>query len=694
MPDSNAESALRLLIVDDRVEDAEAVVSGLRNAGIAVRPLRATSSEDLGRLLTGQVIDVAIAAHAAVTLPFAQALQCIADSGQDIPVIALVDALDETAFVDVMLGGARTVALRHAPQQLLAAVRDAWADRQARRNLRRLEARVRESERRSDALIDSSRDPIAYIHEGMHIRANAAYLEMFGYGDFQQIEGVSLLDMVAPQHVDAFKTLLKSLSRGEPPPLRHEIEARDADGNAFPAAMEFTAAQYEGEPCLQVVFRRRELIDPELAHELEALRQRDHVTGLLNRPAFLRELEDAVDDAARGQSRHGFLMIEPDRHQQLLADIGLDHADDLLAAAAARLESLLDAPAIAARYGGTTFAVLLRDGDYHATAALAERLRAGFADHVFDMGARSTVVTLSIGGIQIGETSANVGQVLARATQALESASGAGGDQCEVFDPGAADRLEQERLQIWIARLRAALDHDGFVLHYQPVINLQGDTAPVYECLLRLDGGDGELVAPGTFLQIAEDHGMLAQIDRYVVSRAIAAIARRLHEGRPTTLLVKVSQASLEAAGLAAFIGEQLAHHQVPGKYLVLQLPESKVFTHLKATQAFAAHVARFDCAFALEQFGAGLDSFQLLSHLQPNLLKLDRSFTQGLPSNAENQARLTEIAARARDIGIRTIAEFVQDAASMSILFAAGIDYVQGNFLAPAGPGMHYDFE
>ncbi|KLJ02077.1 bifunctional diguanylate cyclase/phosphodiesterase [Luteimonas sp. FCS-9] len=694
MPDSNVDSALRLLIVDERVEDAEAVVSGLRNAGIAVRPLRAESSDELGRMLTGQIVDVAIAAHAAATLPFAQAMQCIADSGQDVPVIALLDRFEEADFVDAVVSGARTVALRHAPQQLLASVRDAWADRKARRSLRRLEARVRESERRCDALIDSSRDPIAYIHEGMHIRANAAYLEMFGYGDFQQIEGVSLLDMVAPQHVDAFKALLKSLSRGEPPPPRHEIEARDADGHAFPAAMEFTAAQYEGEPCLQVVFRRRELIDPELAHELEALRQRDHVTGLLNRPAFLRALEDAVDDAARGESRHGFLMIEPDRHQLLLADIGLDHADDLLAAVAARLASLLDPSAIAARYGGNTFAVLLRDGDYHATAALAERLRAGFAGHVFEMGDRSSVVTLSIGGVQIGERSANVAQVLARATQALESASGTGGDRSDVFDPGAADRLEEERVQAWIARLRGALEHDGFVLHYQPVINLQGDTAPVYEILLRLDGGDGELIAPGAFLQIAEDNGMLAQIDRYVVARAIAAIARRLREDQPTTLLVKVSQASLDGDALAEFIGELLAHHQVPGEYLVLQLPESKVFTHLKAAQAFAAHIGRFDCRFALEQFGAGLDSFQLLAHLQPHLLKLDRSFTQGLPANADNQARIGEIAARARQIGIRTIAEFVQDAASMSILFAAGIDYVQGNFLAPAGPGMHYDFE
>ena len=164
--------------------------------------------------------------------------------------------------------------------------------------------------------------------------------------------------------------------------------------------------------------------------------------------------------------------------------------------------------------------------------------------------------------------------------------------------------------------------------------------------------------------------------------------------GHPTTLLVKVSQASLDGDAFADFVGAQLAEHQVPGEYLVLQLPEAKVFTHLKATQAFAARIARFDGRFALEQFGVGLDSFQLLSHLQPHLLKLDRSFTDDLPGNTENQARIGEIARRAREVGIRTIAEFVQDAASMSILFGADIDYVQGNFLAAASPGMQYDFE
>jgi len=691
---TRADTALRLLIVDDLVENAEAIASGLRNAGIAVRPLRPESDDELGRMIGSQSPDVVIAARGSSMLPFPQVMQRVADSGRDLPVIALVDALEEADYVDAIQSGARAVALRHTPQQVLACVREAWADRDARRSLRRLEARVRETERRCDALIDSSRDAIAYIHEGMHIRANTAYLEVFGYESFEDMEGVSLLDMVAPQHVDSFKTLLKSLSKGEPPPPRHEIEARGLDGKAFPAAMEFTAAQYEGEPCLQVILRRREEIGADLVLELEELRHRDQVTGLLNRPTFLRAIEDAVDDAAQSDVQYGFLMLEPDHHQQLLADIGLDHADDLLAAVAARLRSLLGDDATLARYGGHTLAVLLRASDYHATVTTAERLRAGFADHVVEIAERSSTVTISIGGVQVGEKIANVAQVLARASNALESASGTGGNRCEVFDPSAVDRVEEERVQAWVARLRGALDADGFVLHYQPIINLQGDNAAVYEILLRLDGGDGELIPPSTFLQIAEDNGMLAEIDRHVASRAIAAIAQRLRAGQPTTLLVKVSQASLDGDAFADFVGAQLAEQQVPGEYLVLQLPESKVFTHLKAAQAFAARIGRFDGRFALEQFGVGLDSFQLLSHLQPHLLKLDRSFTDDLPGNSENQQRIGEIARRAREFGIRTIAEFVQDAASMSILFGAQIDYVQGNFLAAAAPGMQYDFD
>lgn len=687
------DNALRLMIVDDSVEAAEAIVSTLRNAGIAVRPLRPQSAEELDGMIGGQAVDLVLAAQQCEGVAMADVLQRVGASGKDLPVIAVADTLDEASFTEAYSAGVRKIALRHRSQQLLAAVREEWADLEARRAMRRLEARVRETERRCDALIESSREPIAYIHEGMHIRANSAYLEMFGYDDFEDIEGMSLLDMVAPQHVDGFKQLLKDLGKGEAPPPRYELEARDIEGNAFPASMEFTQAQYEGEPCLQVVFRRQEL-DPELALEIEELRQRDQVTGLLNRPTFLRALEDAVGDAAQNHGQHGLLMIEPDHYQRLLQDIGLDSADSLLAAIGERLQGVLGDGALAARFSEHTLAVLLRDSDYEQTAGTAERIREAFASHVFPIGTRSSVVTTSIGGVQIGEKIASVTQVLAKASQGVQSSIGVGGNRFELFDPSAVDRAEEEHIQAWVKRLRDALDHEAFLMHYQPVINLQGDTGAMYESFLRLNAGDGELVKPLAFLQIAEEHGLLWEIDRYVIGHAIAVIGQRMRADKPTTLLVKVSQASLDDDSLPRYIGEQLAAHGVPGEYLVLQLPEAKVFTHLKAAQVFAAAIAKLDCRIALEQFGAGLDSFQLLTHLKPNLLKIDRSFVEELPKNPDNQERIREIADKARELGIQTIAEFVQDAASMSILFGTGVDYVEGHFLAGAGPEMNYDFE
>ncbi|MBJ7573732.1 EAL domain-containing protein [Luteimonas sp. MC1828] len=691
------DAALRLMIVDDSVEAAEAIVSTLRNAGIAVRPLRPASADELATTIAAQPIDVVVAEQASASVPFAQLMQQVLASGKDLPVVALAETIDEAGYVDAMTAGVRAVALRERPQLLLAAIREVWADVEARRALRRLEGRLRETERRCDALIDSSREPIAYIHEGMHIRANQAYLEMFGYDDFEDVEGMSLLDMVAPQHIEGFRQLLKDLARGDAPPPRHELEARDINGNAFPAAMEFTQAQYEGEPCLQVIFRRQDAFDPELAQEIEELRQRDQVTGLLNRPTFLRALEDAVDAVSQGSVQHGLLLVEPDHYQHLLADIGLDSADAILAAVGTRLQAVVEAEgedAIAARFGEHTLAVLLRNSDHTRTQATAARVLEAFAAELFEIGERSSVITASIGGVQVGEKIASVSQVLAKATEGVTSASGTGGNRLELFDASAVDRAEEEHVQAWVTRLRDALDSEGFLLHYQPVISLQGDTGAVYEAFLRLKSDDGELIKPLTFLQIAEEHGLLWEIDRYVVGHTIAVIGERIRAGRPTTLLVKVSQASLHDDSLPRYIGEQLLAHGVPGEYLVLELPEAKVFTHLKAAQAFAAAIGRLDCRIALEHFGAGLDSFQLLAHLKPNMLKIDPGFTEDLAKSADNQQRVREIAGKARELGIQTMAEFVSDAATMSVLFGTGVDYVSGHFLAPSGPDMGYDFE
>lgn len=689
----NKDNVLRLLIVDDSVEAAEGVVSALRNAGVAVRPSRPESEEELAKIIAGQPLDLVIAARDATRPPLAAVTRAIRASGKDLPLLLAVDSVDDRVILEMLEHGARSVVLRGRADHVQAMVKTEWADLVARRAQRALEARLRETERRCDALIESSRDPIAYVHEGMHIRANQAYLEMFGYESFEDIEGMSLLDLVAPNHVAGFKALLKDLSKGEPPPPRYELEARDIEGNTFPAVMEFTPANYEGEPCLQIVFRRAEL-DTELARELEELRQRDQVTGLLNRPTFLRALEDAVAGSAQRDEHHGLLLVEPDHYQTLLQEIGLDAADDLVRALAERLRTVVDGDDLLARFAEHQFAVLARNSDHAQTAALAEKVRAAFADHVLEVGTRSLNATVSVGGVQIGEKIASVSQVLAKASGGVQSSIGVGGNRFEIFDPGAVDRAEEERLQAWVKRMQTALDQNGFLLHYQPIISLQGEPGEFYEGYLRLQGSAGEIVAPVSFLPIAEDRGLMWEIDRWVVGRAIAVIAERARAGRQTTLMVKITPASLQDETLVQFIGEQLAAHKVPGERLILELPESKVFTHLRAAQQFRQAVGKLGVRMSLERFGAGLNSFQLLGHFEPAMVKIDRDFMQDLTTNQEHQKRLREIAQKVAESGKKTIAEFVQDANSMTFLFSCGVDYVQGHFLAPAGPEMNYEFE
>ena len=199
------DAVIRLLLVEDQLEDAEHLISMLRNGGMAIRPQRPESEENLQTLLGSQSVDMVLVAFDSKYIRFEQVVAAVTATGKDIPVLASVKVLDENSVMAAITAGARDVALRTKPEHVQFVVRNEFNALLSRRGLRHLEAALRETERRCDTLISSSRDPIAYIHEGMHIRANEAYLEMFGFEEFEEIEGLSVLDLIDSGHADAFK---------------------------------------------------------------------------------------------------------------------------------------------------------------------------------------------------------------------------------------------------------------------------------------------------------------------------------------------------------------------------------------------------------------------------------------------------------------------------------------------------------
>jgi len=689
---SPKDSVLRLVLVVDRMEDAEQIISQLRNGGMAVRPERIESEEQLQAALDGPPFDMVAASMQGQAVPLARVAELIHATGKDIPLVAISAEISEAALAEALkLGGARLVPRGHAGI-LQTVVRNEFASLESRRATRSLQSALRESERRCDALIESSRDPIAYIHEGMHIRANQAYLEMFGFESFEDIEGLSVLDLIAGKDANEFKLLLKRLSKGEPPPKTMALTAQHSDGNVFEAVMEFAQATFEGERCLQVVFRQK-TVDAEAIKELDELRTRDVASGLFNRQHFLAELDEVVAGAANGKKNQAVLLIDIDSYGALLNEIGLAQADALLSAAARRMESALGEGTLAARFADHSFGVLLRDSNYAKTRETAEALRLAFDGQILRVGNRSLTASVSIGGVQIGEKIASSPQVLSRAGQALQSVGALGGNRLEIFDPAAKDRAEEERFQERIRQVEAALDSNGFVMHYQPIISLHGEEGECYEVLLRMQLPDGDLVPPLAFLPEAESQGLTERVDRWVIGRAIAQLAERKKMGKNTNLIVNITTESLLDTRLPALIRDQLAKADVEGARLILEIPESKCVTHLEQAQRFQREINKFGSSLSLEQFGSSGNSFQLLAHIDANYLRIDRSLMGDLAKSSEHQKRVREIADRARDLGKKTIAEFVQDAASMTVLFTSSVNYVCGNFLAPAGPLMNYDF-
>jgi diguanylate cyclase (GGDEF)-like protein/PAS domain S-box-containing protein len=677
---TRADNIIKLLLIDDSAEDAEQTISILRNGGIAVRPARAATEAELEAALEQLMPDLIFADLACKELKLSQIREAAARGGRDIALVASGRGLSEDAIVTAFRDGARALALRGSHEHVQMVVKREFEALMMRRGVRRLEASLRESERRCDALLDSSRDPIAFVHEGMHVRANKAYLEMFGFDDFEDVEGMSILDMIAANDADDFKTLLKRLSKGEKPPQRLNLKAKRSDDTTFDATMEFAEASYEGEPCQQITFRLQ-TVDVSLAQELDSLRSKDLVTDLFNRQHLMAQVEQGVAQAANGKGDQALLLIEPDDFKRVLDAVGLGNADVLLGDLAGLLRRHLGAEDFAGRVAEHTFGVLVAGRSSEATKQLAEMLRNAFSERIFEIGKQSISLTVSVGGALIGEKNANATTVMNLASTALRTAQGEGGNRTRIIDPAEEDKAAAEASRHWLALVDHALAHDGFVLYYQPIISLHGAEGDYYEILLRMAGPKGE-IPPGQFMPIAERHGKLPAIDRWVIANAIRAIAERERAGHRTTFFIKLTAQSLDDQTLLPWIAQQLKSSRQRGDSLVFEMPESKVVTSLKQARAFAKGLEQIHCGFALEQFGSGLNSFQLLKHIPAHYLKIDRNFMADLPRQKDNQDKIKDICEQAHHAGKLTVAEFVEDAASMSILFSCGVNFVQGNFL------------
>jgi EAL domain-containing protein (putative c-di-GMP-specific phosphodiesterase class I) len=235
----------------------------------------------------------------------------------------------------------------------------------------------------------------------------------------------------------------------------------------------------------------------------------------------------------------------------------------------------------------------------------------------------------------------------------------------------------------WLARLRRALAEDRFVVHYQPIVSLAGGEVAHYEALVRLADEAGGLTAPGCFLPAAERYGLVCEIDRMVVEKVLA----RLSLGGDASVAVNLSALSVTDTGMLEDIRRRLARHRVRPERLLIEVTETASIASMDRARDFCLGARALGCELALDDFGSGFGAFHYLKHLPFRYLKIDGGFIRALPNSPRDQLVVKALVAMSRGMGMRTIAELVEDHATLRMLTRFGVDYAQGFYLGRPAP-------
>lgn len=684
---------LRVLTIFDESEPAEQLIKVLRNAGEIVRDIRVEDDEDMEKAISENPFDIILAKQKLPIFSAQQALELLQKSGHDIPLIVITDSDDSNAVLAELKAGARDTVSLNQPERLLHIVRREVADLKYRKGMRRAEQMLRDSEKRARSLIDSSRDAISYVHDGMHIYANQAYLDMFGYESQDDVEGMPILDMVGSKDHGKLKDFLRNYAKGLSKDDSLNIEAKHTDGHAFETAMEFSPASMEGESCTQIIIRDRGN-SKELEQQLNVLSKQDLLTGLFNRSYFLDKVDKLITQAVEGKTKGAVLFIEIDKFDDIRNSIGIASADQFLANIAGLLKEKLEKHGLVARFEGPVFTLLLNNVDIKQAEQAAASIVKLIGEHTATIAGKVIDPTASVGLTPVNETVSNLQDCITRAEQGCEAAQNEGGNQYNIYNPAMEDLAENEKVSVWSHRIKEALRNNQFRLLYQPIVSLHGISGGHYEVTVRMLDDSGEEIPPSEFIVAADQADLTKFVDRWIIANCLAAFQAQIAKGQDTRFFLKLSQSTLTDADFLPWVTELIKSFNLDASGLIFEIDESTALNHLAQSKMMIQGLKQLKCRTALENFGREQNTFKAMQELPVDFIKLHADLVKNLPQSVENQEAMKEIADQAREANMQSIAAFVEDANSLAVLWQCSVDFIQGHFLQEPTSKLDFDFD
>jgi len=417
----------------------------------------------------------------------------------------------------------------------------------------------------------------------------------------------------------------------------------------------------------------------------------DTLTGLVNRREFESLLAASLATTRADGLEHVVCYMDLDQFKVVNDTCGHAAGDDLLKEIGQLMRSQLRKSDTLARLGGDEFGLLLWDCSLEHGEIIAGELLATVGRYRLTRDSKVFAVGVSIGLAPVTSDCISSAEVLGMADTACYWAKGQGRNRVSLYRAGESEMAVRRREMSWISRINAALAEDRFVLYHQTYLQLTNVHAPSrhLEVLIRMIGGNGELIQPGKFLPAAERYNLMPSIDRWVI-RAVFSGYRSLVEqrgGQSLTCAINLSATSLNDEEFLEFVRQQAHAHSLPRHSICFEITESAAINNLSKSAAFMAECQALGFLFALDDFGTGTSSFAYLKNLPVDYLKIDGSFVKNMENDAVDKAMTETINRIGHIMGIKTIAEYAENAEIIEELRALGVDYAQGYGVCKPSP-------
>jgi diguanylate cyclase (GGDEF)-like protein/PAS domain S-box-containing protein len=686
--DVSEQGAVPMIVMTKSQDHVEAINSTLRKAGHPVHCTWLPDARDLGDALTQLNPEMLVAFTDEPGIDLGAIMKVKTQSAPEMPVLIVRENIDETAIAEAMRMGAQdAVTLANRSRLQSVATRELRAYR-LERALSTTLSSAREYREQLQNFLEGSADAITHVQEGIIVDANRAWLELFGYSGDDALTGTPLMDLFEQETHPALKGALVACLQGKWTDHALKVQALLSDGSSLGLELTLMKADYENEPATRISIPANHKKDHDLESRLDDAVKNDSSTRFLQQRYLVAAVRERCAVGIKGGVRQ-FAHIKPDRFADIQHSIGILASEDFMAQLADLLRVQLTPTDLCGRFGGNGFLIMLERGTARDVEAWAENVAKRVNAHTFSIDDKTISATVTVGLGLLPPANPDVAAAIADAISATRRGRELGGNQMYVVDKSDTDTRVQAYDKIWVKHIKSALMENRFRLVQQPIASLLGEDKGMFDVLVRMLDEQGSEVLPAEFIAAAERNDLMKNIDRWVIGASLSFAANR----KAACIFVRVSKDTVLDKSIIGWLETQLRSLRIEPARLCIQVTEEMATQYIKPTIEFAENLRKLGFRFALEHFGTGRDPLKLLADIRMNFIKVDGSLMQGLSTNQLQQQRVKGLVEAAKRKGVETVAERVEDANTMAVLWQLGIEFIQGYFVnAPEDVTMSGD--